>query len=89
MGGVVAGRGVVFMVAASSIAVSCFICAAVSFCSCFISSIITVVALVDMALAEVSGISLRLVWLFLLHHPTNLSSRWSCSKAFAYAVVAL
>ena len=61
VGGVVAMIGVLFVVASSSIAVSYFICAAVSFRYRLISSIIAVVALVVMALAAVSGISLRLV----------------------------
>ena len=65
--------GVMFVVAASIMAVSCFICAAVSFRSCLISSIIAVVALVAVALAVVSGISLRLV-VSLLLPPTDLSS---------------
>ena len=72
VGGVVVGRGVLFTVAASSMAVSCFVCAAVSFLSHLISSIIVVVVLVVMALAAVSGISLRLV-VSLLLPPTDLS----------------
>ena len=56
-----AGIGVVLVAAAISISVSRFICAAVSLRSRFISSIITVVVLVAMALAAVLGISLRLV----------------------------
>ena len=62
-----------FVVATSSMAVSCFIYADVSFCSCLISSIIAVVELVVMALAAVSGISLRLV-VSLLLPPTDLIS---------------
>ena len=89
VGGVVEGRGVVFVVDARSIAVNCFICAAVSFCYRFISSIITFVELLAVALAAVSGILLRLVWLLLLRPPTELSSRLSCSKDFTYAVMAL
>ena len=85
-----AGRGVVFVVAASSMAVSCFICAAVSLRSSFIYSIITIVALVAMALAlaAFSGIFLRLVFSLLLP-PTDLNSGLSCSKAFAYVVMDL
>ena len=67
-----AGRGVVFVVAGNSMAVSCFICAAVSLRSRLISSIIAVVALVVMAPAAVLGISLILVVLLLLP-PTDLS----------------
>ena len=63
--------GVLFVVAYSSMAVSCFICAGVSFRSRLISSIIAVVALVAMALAVVSVISLRLV-VSLLLPPTDL-----------------
>ena len=70
---VVAGRGVVFVVAGNSMAVRCLICATVFFRSRLISSIIFVVAFMAMALAEVSGISLRLVFLLLLP-PTDLSS---------------
>ena len=81
-------RGILFVVAARSMSVSCFIYAAVSLRSCLISSIITVVALVEMALVAVSGISLTLVFLLLLP-PTDLRSRLSCSKDFAYAVMAL
>ena len=55
------GTGFFFVVAARSIAASFFICAAVSLRYRFISSSIKVVALVAMALAAVSGISLRLV----------------------------
>ena len=76
LGGVVSGKGVLgvlFVVSASSMSVSCFIYVAVSFLSRLISSIIAVVALVVMALAMVSGISLRLV-VSLLLPPTDLSS---------------
>ena len=68
-------------------AVSCFICTAVSFCSLLISSIIFVVVLVAMALAAVYWISLRLV-VSLLLLPMDLSSWLSCSKAFTYASMA-
>ena len=73
VGGVMSGRGVLFMVAAISMALIRFICAAVSFRSRLISSIIAVVELVVMALSAVSGISLRPVVLLLLP-PTDLSS---------------
>ena len=69
----VAVRGVLFVVADISIAVSCFLCASVSFCSRLISSIVAVVELVAMALAEVSGISPRLV-VSLILSPMVLSS---------------
>ena len=84
-----AGIVVLFVAAASSIAVSYFVCAAVSLRSHFISSSIKVVALVVMALAAVSGILLKLVLLSLLPPPTDLSSRLSCSRAFVYSVMAL
>ena len=64
LGRVAAGKGVLgvlFVVAASNMAVSCFICATVSFCSRLISSIIAVVVLLALVLEAVSGISLRLV----------------------------
>ena len=60
--------GDLFVVDTNSMAVSCFICAAVSYCSRIISSIIYVVALVAMALAAVSWISLRLFVLLLPSH---------------------
>ena len=88
-GGEVVGIGVVFVVADSSIDVSCLICAAVSFCSRFISSIIIVVALVATVLVAFSGISLRLVWLLLLRPLIDLSSGFYCSKDFVYAVMVL
>ena len=53
--------GALFVVASNSMAVSCFICAAVSFRSRLISSIVSVVVLVVMVLVAVSWISLRLV----------------------------
>ena len=79
--------GDLLVVAATSMSVSCFICGTVSFRSRLISSIISFVALVAMALAAVSWISLRLVVLLLLP-PTNLRLWLSCSKAFIYAVMA-
>ena len=66
VGEVVAGKEVLFVVAANSMAISCVICAAVSFSSRLIASIIAVVALVAMVLAAVYGISPRLVVLILL-----------------------
>ena len=76
LGGVVAEKGVLgdfFVVAANSMAVSCFICAAVSFHYRCISSIISVAALVATALTATSWVSLRLV-VSLLLSPTDLSS---------------
>ena len=79
--------GDLFVVDANSMAVSFFICAAVSFRSRHIYSIISVAVLVVMALAAISWVSLRLV-VSLLLPPTDLSSWLSCSKAFTYAVMA-
>ena len=78
--------GALLVVAANSIYFSCFICAAVSFRSRLISSIISVVLLVTMALTDVSWISLRLVVSPIIH-PTDLSLWLYCSKAFTYAVM--
>ena len=72
----VEGKGVLgdlFVVAANIMAVSCFICAAVSFRSRQISSIISVAGLVTTALAATSWVLLRLV-ISLLIPPTDLSS---------------
>ena len=73
--------GALFVVAAYSMAVSCFICAAVTFRSYRISPIISVAVLVAMALAAILWVSLRLVVLLLLP-PTDLSYWLSFSKAF-------
>ena len=62
-----------FMVATNSMVVSCFVCAAVSFRSRRVSSIISVDVLVSMAMAANSWVSLRLV-VSLLLPPTDLSS---------------
>ena len=79
--------GALFVVAAYSMAVSCFICAAVTFRSYRISPIISVAVLVAMALAETSWVSLRLV-VSLLLPPTDHSYWLPCSNAFTYAVMA-
>ena len=79
--------GALFVVAANSMAVRCFICAAVSFRARRISSTISVALLVAMALAATSWLSLRLV-VSLLLLPMDLSSQLFSSKAFTYAVMA-
>ena len=60
VGGVLAGKGFLFVVAVSIMAVRCFIWAAVSFHYCLISSIIAVVT-IYMHQSEISYIPLGLV----------------------------